>query len=77
MKTLINKESFSNRFAKHLHEKGISNEEMFKCLNHLFDYSGVKTIRQYAEENNISVQAVYQYKPVKTLLNRKVVFDNE
>lgn len=71
------KPTFSEKFEKYLFETGISNDEMFKVLNILFDYSGVKTIRQYAEENNISVQSVYQYKPIKTLLNRKVVFDND
>lgn len=76
MKTPENTMTFSDRFEKYIYEKGLSNEEMFKCLNILFEYSGVKTIRDYAEENNISVQSVYQYKPVKQLLNRKVVFDN-
>lgn len=71
------KPTFSERFEKHLFENGISNDEMFKVLNILLQYSGVKTIRQFAEENNMSVQNVYQYKNVKTLLNRKVVFDND
>lgn len=71
------KPTFSERFEKHLFEKGISNDEMFKVLNIILQYSGVKTIRQFAEENNRSVQSVYQYKPIKTILGRKVVFDND
>lgn len=77
MKNVDYKPTFSERFEKYLYEKGISNDEMFKTLNILLQYSGVKTIRQFAEENNISVQSVYQYKPIKTILDKKVVFDNE
>ena len=62
---------------KYIFEKGISNDEMFKTLNVLLDYSGVKPIRQFAEEHNMSVQNVYQNKVVKTLLGKKVVFDND
>lgn len=72
----INTLTFSERFEKYLFEKGISNDEMFKTLNILLDYSGAKTIREYAEENNVSVQSVYQNKVVKSLLGKKVVFDN-
>jgi len=76
MKNTKNTASISDRFGKYLHEKGIPNEELFKCLNHLLDYSGCKPIRQFAEENNISVQSVYQNHITKTILGKKVVFDN-
>ena len=72
-----NKLSISQRFEKYLYEKGIENEELFKILNTIFIYGGLKTVRQYAEDNNVSVQSVYQYKPIKTLLGRKVIFDND
>lgn len=72
-----NEVNFSEKFEKYLYEQGLSNQEMFKCLNLLLNYGQIKTIRKYAEEKNISVQSVYQYKPTKTLLDRKVIFDNE
>ena len=77
MENTINTKDFSYRFGKHLHEKGISNDDYFKCLNLLLDYGGVKTVSKFAEENNISVQHVYQTQKVKTVLGRKVIFDNE
>lgn len=69
--------TFSQRFGKHLHEKGESNEQLFKSLNLLLDYLGAKTISEYAQEKSMSVQNVYQNKVVKTILGRKVVFDND
>lgn len=56
MKNTINTTSFSDRFGKHLHEKGISNDDMFKCLNHLkilldnilFSVLDINTISTYS-----------------------------
>lgn len=75
MKTSAKTLTFSERLEKYIFEKGISQEEMFKCLNILIDYGGVKKVSDFAKENNKSVQAVYQYNQVKTLLGIKVVFD--
>lgn len=66
----------ADRLEKHIHQKGITDEELFKILNLSLFYLGAKTVAQYAEQEGISVQAVYKLRPVKTILGRKVVFDN-
>lgn len=75
MKTSVKSLTFSQRFEKYIFEKGLSEDEMFKCLNILIDYGGVKKVSDFAKENNKSVQAVYQYDSVETILGVKVVFD--
>lgn len=76
MGTPLNTLTFSERLEKYIFEKGLSKDEMFKCLNILLDYGGVKKVSDFAKENNKSVQAVYQYDDVKILLGIKVVFDD-
>jgi hypothetical protein len=76
MKKTVSKLTFSERLEKHIFEKGLTCDEMFNSLNVLLDYSGIKTVKQYAQDNNVSVQSVYQKKIIKTILGKKVVFDN-
>lgn len=69
--------SFSDRFATYVMKNKVPNEELFKVLNHCLDFLQCKTVSEFAEEKGISVQAVYKLYPVKTLVGRKVIFDND
>tara|TARA_R110000744_G_scaffold53966_2_gene114896 strand:+ start:379 stop:612 length:234 start_codon:yes stop_codon:yes gene_type:complete len=77
METPIDTTNFSYKFTKYLFEKGLTEDDYFKCLNSLLEFGGVMTVAEYAKENNMSVQNVYQRKQVRTLIGRKVIFDND
>lgn len=77
MKNTVNTFTFSENLEKHIFENGLNDDEMFKSLNVLLEYSGAKTIKQYAKDKGVSVQAVYKSKDVKTILGKKIVFDNK
>lgn len=79
MKSPVNINTFSNRFAKHLYTKGEDNDEVFKVLNHCLDYLNVRTVKQKSIEEDISVQRVYKKHNCKinTILGLKIIIDNE
>lgn len=66
----------ANRLEKYIHEKGVSNEDMFKLLNVCLFYGNIKRVSDFAKDRNITPQAVYQYYETKKILGVKVVFDN-
>ena len=72
MKDLIN---IGERLEKYLYKNNVSDDEWLKVLNVVEDYSGIKSIKDYAKENNISVQTVYKNRKIYTFLNTKFVID--
>ena len=79
MKNPIKPSDFSERFAKHLFNKGEYNGEVFKVLNHCLTYLNARTIKKVAELENNSVQYTYKkYKnKIVTLLGVKIIIDND
>jgi len=69
--------TFSQRYEKHLYEKGVDNDQLLKVFNITQEYLGIKTVKQYAMDQNTSLQNVYQNKEVSEVLGVKVVFDND
>ena len=76
MITQENKETISQRFGKYCHEKGVNNDELFKILNTCICYLELKTIAEFAEDNNVSVQHIYQNLKTHKILGLKLITDN-
>ena len=73
MKKPIN---IGDRLEKYIYENDISNSEWLKILNLAETYGGVKSVKQYSIDNNISVQGVYKNRTIHTFINNKFVIDD-
>lgn len=74
MKEPIN---IGDRLEKYIYEYGVSTDEWLKILNLAETYGGVKSVKQYSKDNNISVQGVYKHRKVHSFINSKFVIDSE
>lgn len=53
-------ENIGDRLEEYLYSHQISKKEWFKILNVVETYSGIMSVKEFADENNISVQAAYK-----------------
>lgn len=73
MKNIMN---IGDRLEKYVYTNNISNDEWLKILNVIETYSGIKSIKKYSKDNDISPQGVYKHRKVYSFLNVKFVIDN-
>ena len=72
MKKTVN---IGDRLEKYIYENDITPGEWLKILNLAEIYGGVKSIKQYSKDNNISVQGVYKHREVHSFINSKFIID--
>lgn len=69
-----------NKIADHLTERIISdelsNDDMVQLIEHLGGYLNLKTIPDYAKENNMSYNGVKKFRETREIFNVKFVIDN-
>lgn len=69
--------NIGDRLEKYIYEKGVSSDDWLKILNLAETYGGVKSVKQYSKDNNISVQGVYKHRQVHSFINSKFVIDSD
>lgn len=65
-----------NEIEKAIFEGQISNEFLVENIKLSAQYLGLKTIKQYANDNKITPQAVYKAKKYIKLIDTKFIIDN-
>lgn len=69
-----------NKIADHLTERIISdelsNDDLVQLIEHLGGYLNLKTIPDYAKENNMSYNGVKKFRETREIFNVKFVIDN-
>lgn len=69
--------NLAHRLEKRILEHGVSNKELVQIIEVAGDYLGLKTISQYAKENNISYNGAKKYRENITLFGVKFIIDND
>ena len=69
--------NIGDRLEKYIYLNNITNDEWLKLLNLIETYGGVKSVKQYSIDNNISVQGVYKNREVHTFIGGKFVIDDK
>ena len=72
-----NPTNIGDRLEEYIYSNTITDDEWLKILNLAETYGGVKSVRQYSMDNNISVQGVYKHRKIHTFVNSKFVIDND
>jgi len=65
------------RFGKYIHENDFSNDFLVQIIELSGAYLGLKTITDYAKENNISYNGAKKFRNVINILGNKFIIDNE
>jgi hypothetical protein len=73
MKKIVN---IGDRLEKYLYSTTITEGEVLKILNVLETYGGVKSVKQYSIDNNISKTGVYNHRKIHTFIDSKFVIDS-
>lgn len=66
-----------DRLGKYIHEGNLSNEAIVKIIELCGDFLNLKTISDYAKENNISYNGAKRFRTNVTLFNTKFIIENE
>ena len=69
--------NIGDRLEEYIYSNNITENEWLKILNLAETYGGVKSVKQYSINNNISVQGVYKHRKIHTFANNKFVIDND
>jgi len=78
MKELTEYESNSiDKLAESIHNGKWSNDGLVELFKLIGDYCNLKTISDYAKENNMSYQGVKDHRRIETIFNTKFVIDND
>lgn len=62
---------------KYIYENNISNVFLIQLIELGFNYLNLKTIPQYAKDNNMSYNGVKKYRKIIKIRNMKYVIDND
>lgn len=54
----------------------LNNESLVELIKHASDYLNLKTIPQYAKDNNMSYQGVKKFRDVREIAGTRFVVDN-
>lgn len=71
----------SEKIKAHLSERiengDLNNDEIVELIEHLGMYLNLKTIPDYAKENNRSYNGVKNHRTIRIIFNVKFVIDNQ
>ena len=69
-----------NNIKQHLSERvengELTNDELVQLIEYIGGYLNLKTIPDYATENNLSYNGVKKFRTIVTIFNVKFVIDN-
>jgi len=65
-----------NFLDEKMHDGNFTNDDLVHFIESVGGYLGLKTIPDYAKENNLSYNGVKKFREVKTILNVRFVIDN-
>ena len=63
--------------AKELVKNELSNDDMVQLIEFAGAFLNLKTIPDYAKDNNISYNGVKNFRTIKTIFNTQFVIDND
>lgn len=70
-----------NTICDHLAQRTIngelSNDDLVQIIELAGSYLNIRTLPDYAKENNMSYNGVKKFRTVKTIFNTKFVIDND
>jgi len=66
-----------DRIDQLAHEGKFNTEEMVQIIERIGSYLNLKTISNYAKDNNMSYNGVKHHRQIVDLFNNKYVIDNE
>jgi len=55
----------------------LSNDDLVELIKHLGAYGNIMSVKEYSDQNNITVQGVYNHRNVVNLWGFKFVVDND
>lgn len=77
----MNNDKLVNTICEHIQSRLVSNElsndDMVKIIEQLGLLLNLKTIPDYAKDNNLSYNGVKNFRTIKTIFNVQFVIDNE
>lgn len=72
------KDKIINRLGELIqNENGLTNEEIIEIIEFLGNFLNLKTISDYAKENNLSYNGVKKFRKTIKLFGIKLVVDND
>ncbi len=75
--TIKNTEKLKTFIANKFEKGELDNESLVQLIELSGMYLNLKTIPDYANDNNLSYNGVKKYRNIKTLFNTKFVIDNQ
>ena len=76
MKSTVKSSDIVNRIGQLMHEGMFNNKELVQLIELSGMYLNIKSISDYAKENNMSYNGVKHHRQIVTLFNNKYVIDN-
>lgn len=76
-KTLNNTKKLVDFIGKKFEDNEINNESLVQICELCGNYLNLKTISNYAKDNNLSYNGVKNHRKITTLFETKFVIDNE
>ena len=55
----------------------LSNDDLVELIKHLGAYGNIMSVKEYSDQNNITVQGVYNHRKLVNLWGFKFVVENE
>lgn len=65
-----------NHLSERIENNELSNDECIKIIEHIGGYLNLKTIPDYASENNISYNGTKKFRTIQKIFNVKFVIEN-
>jgi hypothetical protein len=66
-----------NHLSERIESNQLSNDDCIRLIEHIGGYLNLKTIPDYAKENNISYNGAKHFRKAQTIFNVKFIIDNE
>ena len=60
-----------------MYDGSFTNEDLVQFIESAGGYLGLKTLPDYAKENNLSYNGVKKFREIQTIFNTKFVIDNQ
>jgi hypothetical protein len=65
-----------DKFGRYCHEKGASTDMLLKIIELAITYGNIRTVSDYAKQNNLSYQGVVKTRNIVEILGVKCVVEN-
>lgn len=69
--------TIQEHLSERIEKNELTNDDLVQLIEHLGGYLNLRTIPDYAKENNMSYNGVKKFRTIKTIFNTKYVIDND